>query len=120
MDEAEDKSHAVYHSRSKIGMVISARESLVQSDYVKVSPKCAYLFARSIERDDIPITSEYVRTQYFRAQKVWEENGDLYTTGFSSIDFGGYFPAVLMNMILSKMISQGKVKNYKKLKSIDD
>ena len=45
---------------------------------------------------------------------------DLYTTGFSSIDFGGYFPAVLMNMILSKMISQGKVKNYKKLKSIDD
>ena len=119
MDEAEDKSHAVYHSRSKIGMIVSARESLVQSDYIKISDKCPYLFARSIERDDIPITSEYVRTQYFRVQKVWEENGDLYTTGFSSIDFGGYFPAVLMNMILSKMISQGKVKNYKKLQSID-
>ena len=78
------------------------------------------LFARSIERDDIPVTNEYVRMLYFRAQKVWEENGDLYSTGFSSIDFGGYFPSFLMNTIMQKMAAEGKKNNYKKLLMIDE
>jgi hypothetical protein len=66
-DEKEDKSFAIYHTKSKFGPIASARESLVQSDFIQISPKKAYLFARSIERDDYPITSAHVRTQYFRA-----------------------------------------------------
>ena len=49
---------------------------------------------------------------------VKEQGGDLYTTGFSNIDFGGYFPSSLMNMIMSSMIQGGKKNSYKIYKEI--
>ena len=55
-----------------------------------------------------PVNKDVVRLEYFRCQEVKEVNGDLFSTGFSNIDFRGYFPASLMNMIMSQMISGGK------------
>jgi len=54
--------------------------------------------------EEYPIKPDVVRLEYFRCQEVKEVDGDLYTTGFSNIDFKGYFPASMMNMILSSMI----------------
>ena len=76
------------------------------------------LVARSIELPDYPIDPKVVRLEYFRCQEVKEVDGDLFTTGFSNIDFKGYFPASLMNMILSSMIQGGKKTSYKTYKKI--
>lgn len=78
------------------------------------------LVARSIELDKYPADPKVVRLEYFRCQEVKEVDGDLYTTGFSNIDFKGYFPASLMNMILSNMIQGGKKDSYKKYKKIQE
>jgi hypothetical protein len=61
LEKSADNTHAIYHSISKFGPMASPRESLVQSDFIQIEPKKWMLFARSIERDDIPVTSEYVR-----------------------------------------------------------
>ena len=76
------------------------------------------LVARSIELEKYPVDPKVVRLEYFRCQEVKEVDGDLYTTGFSNIDFKGYFPASLMNMIMSQMISGGKKNSYLKYKKI--
>jgi len=96
----------------------STRESLVQGDYYRVSENTFLLIARSIEMVEHPVDPKLVRLEYFRCQEVKEVDGDLYTTGFSNIDFKGYFPASLMNMIMSQMISGGKKSSYKKYKAI--
>ena len=113
IEESPDKMHAIYLSRSKFGPMASDRESLVQSDYIKLEDKKYLLVARSIELDKYPADPAVVRLEYFRCQEVKEVDGDLYTTGFSNIDFKGYFPASLMNMILSNMIQGGKKNSYK-------
>jgi hypothetical protein len=110
---ADDKCHAVFFSRSKFGPMASDRESLVQADYIKITDKKWLCVARSIERDTHPIKPEVVRLQYFRCQQVEQIDNDLHTIGFSNIDFGGYFPAYLMNMIMSSMIQGGKRNGYK-------
>ena len=110
---AEDKCHAVFFSRSKFGPMASDRESLVQADYIKINDKKWLCVARSIERDTHPIKDNVVRLQYFRCQTAEEIDGDMHTIGFSNIDFGGYFPAYLMNMIMSSMIQGGKRSSYK-------
>ena len=104
IEESADKTHAIYLSRSKFGPMASDRESLVQSDYIKLEDKKYLLVARSIEHEKYPVDPKVVRLEYFRCQEVKEVDGDLFTTGFSNIDFKGYFPASLMNMILSNMI----------------
>jgi len=70
--------------------------------------------------DKYPITDAHVRMEYFRCQVVEEKDGDLYTTGYSNVDFGGYFPSSLMNMIISGMISGGKKNSYVTYKKIQD
>ena len=96
----------------------SDRESLVKCDYFRVADNTFLLIARSIELEEHPVNPKVVRLEYFRCQEVKEVDGDLYTTGFSSIDFKGYFPASLMNMIMSQMISGGKKNSYAKYKLI--
>ena len=96
----------------------SDRESLVQSDCIKITEKKYLLVARSILMDAYPIKNDCVRLEYFRCQMVEEKNGDLYTTGFSNVDFKGYFPSSLMNMIISGMISKGKANSYKMYQQI--
>ena len=83
-----------------------------------LEPKKYLLIARSIELPSHPIDAKCVRMEYFRVQLVEEIDGDLHTNGFSNIDFKGYFPTSLMNMILSSMIQGGKKNTYKILKKI--
>jgi len=118
LEMSDDRRHAVFFSRSKFGPMASDRESLVQQDYIQLEPKKFLLIARSVERDSHPINSDCVRMEYFRAQLVKEVDGDILTTGFSNIDFKGYFPTSLMNMILSSMIQGGKKSTYKYLTKI--
>ena len=121
IEEAADKMHAIYLSRSKFGPMASDRESLVQMDCIKINEKKYMLFARSIELDKYPKDPNVVRLQYFRSQLIWEdENRDLHTVGFSNIDFGGYFPSSLMNMIMSSMIQGGKKSSLKIYRMIQD
>lgn len=68
--------------------------------------------------DAYPIKADVVRLEYFRCQMVEEKDGDLTTTGYSNIDFKGYFPSSLMNMIISGMISGGKKNSYKMYRDI--
>lgn len=101
---SEDRMHGVLYSKSKFGPMASDRESLIKQDFFKLDAKKFLLVARSTQHKDYPESSDCVRMEYFRVQMVHEEGGDLYTTGFSNIDFKGYFPTSLMNMILSSMI----------------
>ena len=83
----------------------SDRESLVQGNFIRLKGEKTFLMvARSIELPEYPVDPKTVRLEYFRCQKVSEIDGVLHTIGFSNIDFKGYFPASLMNMILSGMV----------------
>ena len=118
IEEDADRKHAIYFSRSKFGPMATDRESLVQSDFIQISEKKYLLVARSILMDAYPITNDSVRLEYFRCQMVEEKDGDLHTTGYSNVDFKGYFPSSLMNMIISGMISGGKKNSYKTYRDI--
>lgn len=118
VEQTEDKRHAIYFSTSKFGPMASDRESLVQQDTIKIADKKYLLVARSIQLEAFPISKKAVRLEYFRCQMCEEREGDLYTVGYSNIDFKGYFPSSLMNMILSSMISGGKKNSYKLYKMI--
>jgi len=117
---SENKKHSILKSVSQFGPMASDREALVQGDYFRVDENTFLLIARSIELPEHPVSPDVVRLEYFRCQEVKEVNGDLYSTGFSNIDFKGYFPASLMNMIMSQMISGGKKNSYKKYKMIQE
>ena len=120
VEKSEDKKHAIYFNKAKFGPMASDREILVQSDFIQLSDTKYLLVARSILMDAYPLNDTYVRMEYFRCQTVEEKDGDLHTIGFSNIDFGGYFPSSLMNMIISGMISGGKKNSYKMYRSIQD
>ena len=76
------------------------------------------MVARSVEHKDYPVKANVVRLEYFRLQMVEEKEGDLYTTCFSKIDFKGYFPTSLMNLILADLIVGGKKSTYVKLRKV--
>jgi len=116
--ESADKRHTIMLSKSGFGPMASDRESLVKADFNVLDDKTILLVAKSIELPEYPISPDVVRLEYFRCQMVREIDGDLHTTGFSNIDFKGYFPASLMNMILSKMVQSGKKNSFKKYKMI--
>lgn len=118
VEESPDKKHAIFFSKSKFGPMASDRESLVQADFIQLAEKKYLLVARSILMDAYPLTDSCVRLEYFRCQVVEEKDGDLHTIGYSNIDFGGYFPSSLMNMIISGMISGGKKQSYNTYKMI--
>lgn len=118
LEMSANKKHSILKSVSQFGPMASDRESLVQGDYFRVDDNTFLLIARSIELPEHPVDPKVVRLEYFRCQEVKEIDGDLYTTGFSNIDFKGYFPASLMNMIMSQMISGGKKNSYKKYQMI--
>jgi hypothetical protein len=118
IEMSANKKHSILKSVSQFGPMASDREALVQGDYFRVDDHTFLLIARSIELPEHPVSSDVVRLEYFRCQEVKEVNGDLFSTGFSNIDFRGYFPASLMNMIMSQMISGGKKNSYKKYKMI--
>ena len=118
VEQDADKKHTIYHNLTPMGALASLREILVQSDFIQLEEKKYLLVARSIEMDQFPKKDDVVRIEYFRCQTVEEKDGDLHTLGFSNIDFGGYFPSSLMNMIISGMISGGKKNSYNMYKKI--
>lgn len=120
VEENDDRTFQIMYSKSMFGPLATPRESLVQSNTFKLDDGKLLMIARSIERDDYPVTAECVRLEYFRAQMMMQEGDNLKCVGFSSIDFKGYFPSMLLNMIMSSMITSGKKNGYKKLKHLQE
>jgi len=91
------------HTRSKVGAMASDRESLVEMNLQNLDGgKSVFLVCQSVERDDIPHADDAVRMMYYKSI-VWTQEGpDARMTQFENMDLRGYFPASLMNMIISQ------------------
>ena len=99
----DPEGYFLFHTRSKVGAMASDRTSLVEMRIQDVEAgKSLFLGCQSVDRDDYPHEDDAVRMMYYKTQIYTQEGPDLKLTQFESVDLRGYFPASLMNMIISQ------------------
>lgn len=89
---------------------MSARENLIQWKRIDLNDKESMLLLASIFLDEVPITKDYVRCEFYKCQlvKQAEDNpNDLEITDVSNMDMKGSIPTRIMNSVISSMVSKG-------------
>ena len=98
----DPEDHFLFHTRSKISAMATDRESVVEMDLKDLDDGSLFQLCQSVEHDDFPHVDDAVRMMYYKSM-VWTQDGpDVRFTQFENMDLRGYFPASLMNMIISQ------------------
>lgn len=113
---SENAPHIIY-SKSKMPMM-TMRENLISMDKIPLDDGRTLFLIRSVEHQKYPITKEAIRMQYYKASCYKQVGDDLHVKEFSNFSLGGYFPAKLLNMVLSNMMSKGIAVFVKKINDL--
>ena len=86
------------------------REGLTRLTSRDMEDGAKLYITNSIDRPEYPRGNHAIRTSVFKGTLTREKDGDLYIEEFSQFNMGGYFPASLLNMVMSSIISKGVAK----------
>ena len=66
-EETKDGSSTVSYSRSKMGGMLSDRETLIKTDVFKLSDTKIAIISKAVEMEEYPVKSDCVRMEFFKA-----------------------------------------------------
>lgn len=116
----DPEGYSVFHSRSKVGAMASDREIVAEMRVQEVDGGNSLFFlCQSVDRDDIPEHDGAVRMMYYKSNMDTQEGADVRIVQFESMDLRGYFPASMMNMIISQYTADSLRGFYEVLQEIE-
>ena len=96
--------HWVEYSRSKMGSLASDRENLIRIQAVNYDDRVETFVYAIDDHPDCPKNTGAVRMEYWSALVTRQVGEDIHSTEFQQMDLKGYFPTMLMNQVMSKII----------------
>ena len=106
--EYNEQTHDVLmYQRFKMGMLANDREMLMHvKTYEVEAGKTLRIVFTANDRTDIEVAKDCVRAQIYDATFTEQVGNDIHMVKFQNMDLAGYFPASLMNMILSQQVNE--------------
>merc|ERR1712127_1025800 len=99
----QETKDTLMYQRFKMGALCNDREMLM---HIKTYPveegKTLRIVFTATDRTDIKVAKDCVRAQIYDATFTEQVGNDVHMVKFQNMDLAGYFPARLMNMILSQ------------------
>ena len=87
--------------------IMDAREQLIKRTIHRLDDGKVIHMLQSVLDDEVPIKPKVVRAQIYKCQLIEQVGDDLSIVDIASLDLKGNFPARMMNMIISKMMTKG-------------
>mmetsp|Transcript_11011 Transcript_11011/g.16702 ORF Transcript_11011/g.16702 Transcript_11011/m.16702 type:complete len:244 (-) Transcript_11011:15-746(-) len=114
IERFEDGTPKIMYSRAKMPMMTD-RDNLIELGKTQL-PDGSYLFTnKSIDRDDYPPRKGCIRMDFFKCTMLKQVGPDLSLIEFQYFDMKGYFPARLINMMMSAAVMTGLKSFYENM-----
>ena len=103
----EETKDVLMYQRFKMGLLANDREMLMHiKTYDVEAGKTLRIVYTANDRTDIEVAKDCVRAQIYDATFTEQVGNDIHMVKFQNMDLAGYFPARLMNMILSQGVKE--------------
>lgn len=104
----------VIKTRSYIPMMMD-RVNIVLATMKKMPNGQTLIIQRTMDHPDFDSTEDMVRMDVFKATLLTQDKHDLHIIEFSQVNMGGYFPARLLNMVMSVSVHKFVKSFYAKI-----
>ena len=116
LEEHPDGTPKVMYSHSKLGFLMSDRDSLLHFEIQDLDDDRKLVIMKSIERDDIPMKQGVIRIEMYKAAAIKRDGSDLRIENYSNFTMKGMIPARLMNMMMQSNVSRQMKNVYNRMK----